>query len=109
MDKSILADKISCDYCDLDTTFSNHKILESHRLTHEEYRRSTLISDDMQDFCKTKCEICEKIFCLSDMRFHVKKEHGIIITDYKRLHGYKIIDLIHHKCKLCGQIIIFDE
>ena len=99
----------TCDLCDLDIKFKNVKVLETHRLTHPEYLETVTLSDNLKDYCKTECKICGKLYNLSILRAHVKSQHGIRITDYKKIYGLlDLVEKFHHKCKLCGQIILFE-
>ena len=98
-----------CELCDSNLKFKKFKILEAHRLTHPEYLETVALSDNIKDYCKTECKICGKLYNLSILRAHVKSQHGIRITDYKKIYGLlDLVEKFHHKCKLCGQIILFE-
>lgn len=72
------------------------------------------ISDVMADACKTICKICHKTFRLSMMRLHTLK-HGLQITKFKEIHGNfhedksMIVEIVYHKCHLCGKLILLDN
>ena len=98
-----------CDLCDIGTKFNNIKVFENHLLTHQEYLQTVKLSNNTEDYCRTKCKICGKAYQLSNLRTHVRGVHDIAITEYKQRYGLlDITDKYHHKCKLCDTIILFD-
>ena len=95
----------SCELCDSNLKFKNVKILETHRLTHPEYLETVVLSDDLKDYCKTECKICEKLTSLSILTAHVIS----IDTYYQMIYGLlDIVEKFYHKCKLCEKIILLD-
>ena len=108
-DEHVLEEKFekSCILCGI--RFKNVKVLETHLLTHPEYVETVTLSDNMNDYCKTKCKICGELSTLASLRHHVRLKHAIKITDYKKVYGLlDIVEKFHHKCKLCERIVLLD-
>merc|ERR1719309_149880 len=98
-----------CFICDSDIQSSEY---EAHLDNHSEDIKSLKISNNLAEYCKTACKVCEKILNLNGVRGHIKKEHGMVITEYKKRfkqHYFDLIEKIFHRCGICQEIILFDS
>ena len=68
------------------------------------------ISDDLSLLCRSYCKLCGRSVTLTGMRNHTRSVHNLPITDYKLKYGQlDIIDVVHHKCHLCGKVVLMDH
>ena len=66
----------------------------------------------MSDAVRTKCKICHNVVKINAMRGHTKKDHAMVITQYKAAHNQHFFDeyeKILHECGLCGEYLLVDS
>ena len=69
------------------------------------------ISSNLQDAVKVRCQICQTILLLSDLKQHCQSNHQITLPEYEDLYGSRkvhIIKQIFHQCSLCGEVLLLD-
>ena len=69
-----------CFICDSDILKPEYN---GHLDDHTEDLKRLKFSNNLADSCKTACKICGQIFKLEVMRGHTKKDHGLVIKEYK--------------------------
>ena len=70
------------------------------------------LSNRMVDGVKTVCQICTSTETFVNMRCHTKKAHGIVITEYRRMHGElerHMLEAVYHKCQICEKVILLES
>jgi len=98
-----------CFICDSDIQKSEY---ETHLVNHSEEIKTLKISNNLAENCKTICKICGEILYLNGVRGHIKKEHGMVITEYMNRvnqHFFDIIEMVLHRCGICHEIILLDS
>ena len=68
-------------------------------------------SNSMKDAVRTVCQICKKEVEFNHMRIHTRKAHEVGISEYKRMFGNLIenlVEAVYHKCTLCSQVILLN-
>ena len=76
-------------------------------------RPAKRFSDDPNKSVKVFCNLCDKVVFMSGLRKHLSSNHSTTkFAEYKRLYGSpwtQIIQLVHHKCKLCRKVVLLDS
>ena len=71
-----------------------------------------IYSNDMNDCCKHKCLLCNKVYTLTAMRGHCKMTHQMSIKEYQYRYG-NVRDMIEvvtwHKCLICKADFLLDS
>ena len=62
------------------------------------------ISSNLQDAVKVRCQICQTILLLSDLKQHCRSNHQITLPEYEDLYGSRKV----HQCSLCGEVLLLD-
>ena len=68
-------------------------------------------SNNMKDAVRTVCQICKKEVEFNHMRIHTRKMHELGISEYKRMFGNLIenlVEAVYHQCPLCSQTILLN-
>ena len=65
-------------------------------------------SNDMEDAVRSKCNICEKRFSLSNLRAHTRSVHLLSFTEYKNFYGVELEESVHHRCGICSASMLLD-
>ena len=87
---------------------------------HREDLAKIRISITMKDVVRTYCKVvnketnqpCGENVKVNAMRTHTKNKHNMVITEYKNTynqHYYDLIELIMHKCGICGEYVLLDS
>lgn len=89
-------------------------MIEHQKSQHEAEIMTLKQSSDTKDFVRTNCKICHDKFTIETLRkTHIGKNHQIKITDYKKKYKqkdfYDLIEIILHKCRLCGEYLLLDS
>ena len=79
--------------------------LEPKRKLRKEGRR---FSNDLEEAVRSKCNICEKRFLLSELRAHTKSEHLLSFSDYKKFYGLELEENVYHRCSICSATMLLD-
>ena len=98
-----------CFICDFDIKSSEY---EAHLHNHSEDIKTLKISNNLTEYCKTACKVCGNIFNLNGMTGHIKNEHGMVPTEYKKRykqHYFDLIEKVFHRCGICRDIILLDK
>ena len=67
-----------------------------------------LVSSDLVDLAKVKCEVCGEVVMDSWLRHHCKRQHSLSMPQYKQEFGPpKIVKKVEHKCAICGRLLSF--
>ena len=69
------------------------------------------MSNDPQQSVKVFCAVCDQVYQMSGLRKHVAHKHGLTLTRYREMYGdlrKQIIQLVHHACVLCKQVLLLD-
>ena len=80
--------------------------MEVRRSLRKEGRR---YSNDMEDAVRSKCNICEKRFLLSDLRGHTNSVHFLSFTEYKNFYGLDLEESVYHRCGICSASMLLDS
>ena len=68
-------------------------------------------SNRMADAVRTVCQICKKEVEFNQMRIHTRKAHEVGISEYKRMYGdliANLVEAVYHKCTLCSQVLLLN-
>ena len=92
------------------------KHLRKHGMSVGKYQSEYLehvdgrFSDEPGDYTTYKCKICQYVDKYREVRKHLDTVHSMSITQYKNDHGkLEVVDLVMHKCKICGKIIQYSS
>ena len=99
-----------CYVCDADNV--EKKAFAQHMQDHSHDLEKVKFSNSTSDYCRTACKICGKAFPITTMREHTKKNHNMIITEYKKKYNqeyFDIVEKVFHKCGLCHLPILLDS
>ena len=69
------------------------------------------MSNDPHHQVKVFCAVCDQVYQMSGLRKHVAHKHGLTLTRYREMYGdlrKQIIQLVHHACVLCKQVLLLD-
>jgi len=97
-----------CYVCDTDV---DKDVFKSHQDDHKDILDTIKFSNNTKDAARSACKICGKVFMIPNMRNHTKKDHDMVITEYKtkfNQHYYDLIEKVLHKCGICGEILLLD-
>ena len=86
----------------------NDKIVSENPRKMKPRRR---MSNDPQQSVKVFCAVCDQVYQMSGLRKHVAHKHGLTLTRYREMYGdlrKQIIQLVHHACVLCKQVLLLD-
>ena len=79
--------------------------MEPRRSLRKEGRR---YSNDMEDAVRSKCNICDKRFLLSDLRGHTNSVHFLSFSEYKNFYGLELEESVYHRCGICSASMLLD-
>ena len=95
---------------------SDQKVLKTRKksLNRKDIRGPRVYSDYLRDCCKHRCQICQKEYGVTAMRFHTKIKHGTSLSEYQAKYGKikeNMTNIVWHKCKLCPEefLLITDD
>ena len=92
---------------------SDKKVLKTRQksFNRKDIQGPRVYSDDLSDCCKHRCQICQKEYGVTAMRFHAKNKHGTSIREYQEEYGNikeNMTKVVWHKCKLCPEEFLLD-
>ena len=66
-------------------------------------------TDDINQVCKIRCQVCEKKIVMSNMNKHITEVHCLEVNEYKEFYGYQnIVQKTYHRCGVCQRVLLFD-